>query len=217
MKKISTRKKILKQTFAIMEANERFLFRNARGVYDEVIELVNDSIDYLRLISRENYQNNAMTFFYAHVLMPQSSAMYLDLLSGNLPICFAELRLMVESLAKSFYLDRKYQGNIFFQHKFQELGKISKLSITRIVKEAGMVVKVESEFTHLWKRLSRDWIHAEGLVDRVVDSIAHRKAPPWGIVIPMKYCNSDLKELHELRHNIESFRKITGRIAYYIS
>ncbi len=208
----SSRKSLLKSIFKGMEENEAFLYENTRDTYEEVIELINDSIDHIRMLDKENYVNRAITFFLCHVFMPQSYAIHIDLLNGNLPICFSELRLMVESLAKSFYADHKYPEDIFFQDKFEKLEsdlKTSKVSITKLIKDIEELTGIKGEFVGLWSKLSHDWVHAEGLVNRVVDCIANREAvPPWGLVLPMQYTKSDLPELIELSRDIKSFRKI---------
>ncbi len=212
----SSRESLLKCIFRGMEKNEVFLYKNTRDTYEEVIELISDSIDYIRALDKDNYANRAITFFLCHVFMPQSYAMHIDLLSGNLPICFSELRLMVESLAKSFYADYKYPEDIFFQDKFEKLErnlKASKVSITKLIKNIEGLTGIKGEFVDLWRKLSHDWVHAEGLVNRVVDCIANRESvPPWGLVLPMQYTTGDLPELIELSRDIKSFRKVVATV-----
>src|SRR5215813_7897843 len=82
-----------------MKENEQFLYTHAKDSYDEITELKNDAIDYVRSLDKETCTSQCMYFFLLHVLMPQSYALLVDLLSGNLPICFTELRMMVEGLA----------------------------------------------------------------------------------------------------------------------
>ena len=86
-----------------MKENEEFLHRNANETYGEVIDLINDAIDLIgfaieREKSIEDYVKRSMIFFLYHILMPSSYAIHTDLLIGNLPACFTELRLMFESM-----------------------------------------------------------------------------------------------------------------------
>jgi len=213
----SSRENLLNYVFHVMKENESFLYKDARDIYDEIIELVNDAIDFARLISsQKDYSNRAMSFFLLHVFMPQSYAMYVDLLSGNLPICFGELRLMVESLAKSFSADYMWEENKFFGEKLEMLEEYmrkEKKSITNLIGLAENNLGIQGDFSDLWRRLSNEWIHAGGLMKRVVDYVANRQdAPPWGLVIPMRYNQNDLPNINDLRQEIIKFRKILNTI-----
>lgn len=211
---ISHRKDLLKYISDILEKNEEFLDKNAKDVYGEVIELINDSIDYTRtLISKENYINQAMSFFLLHIFMPQSYSLYINLLSGNLLTCFTQLRLMIESLAKSFYADLKYSSNIFFGEKFKKLNKDleeQRISIGRIIREVDDTLKIRKKgLFYLWKKLSKEWVHTEGIVRRVIDHVVKQKdTPPWALVLPLPYNKEDLQKINELGQYLLKFRKI---------
>ena len=56
-----------------------------------------------------------------HVLMPVGGAIYVNALTGNLPACFMELRLALESLVKCYLADLKYSDRPFFQEKLNLL------------------------------------------------------------------------------------------------
>jgi len=212
-----SRESLLNYVFHVMKENESFLYKDARDIYDEVIELVNDAIDFARLISsQKDYSNRAMSFFLLHVFMPQSYAMYVDLLGGNLTICFGELRLMVESLAKSISADYMWEENKFFGEKLEMLEEYmrkERKSITYLIGLAENNLGIQGDFSDLWRRLSNEWIHAGGLMKRVVDYVANRQdAPPWGLVIPMRYNQNDLPNINDLRQEIIKFRKILNTI-----
>ena len=201
-----------------LKKNQKFLYRHARGTYEEVVELINDAIDWVRLVDKEKYAGRAMSFFLFHVFMPQAYALHVDLLSGNLPICFTELRLMVELLAKSFYADLTYSGDLSFQEKFKKLEAVLKKqrrSITDVVRLADKCAGGGGEFVALWKQLSNTWVHAGGLVNRVIHYVTnHADVPPWGLVLPMHYTESDLPELEELRQRIATFRKVAAILTH---
>ena len=65
------------------------------------------------------YLERSMAFFFYHVLRPFSCAIHTDVLTGNLPACFMELRLMLESLAKFYLADSKYPEQTFFQERLE--------------------------------------------------------------------------------------------------
>ena len=118
--------KLLSYVVETLEKNNEFLFMNAKIAYDEIIELINDSIDYTIFFTEnksgtDDYVKFAMINFVHHILMPMSYAIYTDLLASNLVACFIELRLMLESLVKCYYADLKYPNETFFQKKIDQL------------------------------------------------------------------------------------------------
>src|SRR5262245_22836569 len=109
-----------------INANESFLLNNARGVIEEVVGLTNDAIDIMgfaveRPSNKEDYLERSMVFFIYHTLFPYSYGMYLELVAGNLPVCFIELRLLLETLTKCYLADLKYPNLSFFQDKLDSL------------------------------------------------------------------------------------------------
>lgn len=120
------------QIVGVMRENEKFIRGNAKGAYEEVIELINDVIDEIGFAvgkpkREKDYLEYSMSFFTYHVLMPFSYAIYLDLLAGNVPACFMELRLMLESLAKCYLADSRHP---------QEMEQTT-LSTSKAMKELG--------------------------------------------------------------------------------
>src|SRR5439155_27039254 len=110
----------------VIRENEEFIRQNAGGTYHEVIKLINNAIDEVALAverpDREKYYlEHAMSFFTQHVLMPFSYAIYWDLLAGNVPACFMELRLMLESLVKCYIADSIHPEITFFQTRLDLL------------------------------------------------------------------------------------------------
>jgi len=197
----------------VMRENEEFLRKNAKETCDEVVELMNDAIDYVmhavkRKESRKDYVNRSMAFFLHHILMPFSYAIYVDLLVGNIPACFMELRLMLESLAKCYFADLKYPDRTFFQERL-ELLEAEDLSMSKLMKELGKELGFENDFVALWGKLSRDWIHTKGIMDRVVSQVIEKSdIPPWALTLPMNYKENDLDAVDELRKYISQFRTL---------
>jgi hypothetical protein len=194
----------------IMEENDKFLYENAEFVYNEVSGLINDAIDLIgsRLVSHEDYTRRSMGFFIHHILLSASSAIHTNLLIGNLPACFAELRLMLESLVKCYLADLGYPDQPFFQKKLELLENEGK-STSKLMRELGKVLGVGNKFNALWSKLSNDWVHTKGLVARVVNQFVEKSAPPaWALVIPMAYQPSDLEAIEELGKRISQFRML---------
>lgn len=199
--------------FEVMRENEKFFRKNAKGTYEEVIELINDAIDNVGLFVKENdYLERSMTFFTYHILMPFSYAVYLDLLAGNIPVCFMELRLMLESLAKCYLADSKYSEVAFFQERLKLLEREIEqagLSVSKLMKELGKELGATNDFISLWSKLSQDWLHTKGFSDKLVGHVIEQSdMPSWSLVIPMNFRESDLSILEELRNRISQFRSL---------
>ncbi len=197
----------------VMRENEAFLRQNAEESYHEVVELINDAIDYVVLAvkkSGEDYVEYAMISFLHHIFMPFSYAIHVDMLAGNIPVCFMELRLILESLVRCYVADLKYPDRTFFQKKLElldEENKREKKSTSKLMDELGK--KLGLNFVALWGKLSQDWIHTKGIMDRVVAQVIEKSdVPPWALVVPMNYAESDLDAINELRNHISNFRSL---------
>ena len=149
--------------------------------------------------------------------MPSSYAIYIDLLIGNLPACFMELRLMLESLIKCYLADLKYPEQSFFQRKLELLEKETKDKKGEkvpkrehdFIKEFDEIINSDVRSVKLWGKLSKDWVHTKGIVDRIVSQISGKsEAPSWALVIPMNYAEDDLDTIKELGNRISQFRKL---------
>jgi len=205
----------------VMKENETFLDENAGEIYDEVLDLILDSIEYVsravkRERSREEYVKHPTVFFLHHILMPSSYAIQTDLLTGNLPVCFMQLRLMLESLAKCYLADLKYPDQSFFQEKLELLeietkmknGKVVSKREHDFIEEFDRVLGSNRKSLKLWGKLSQDWIHTKGVVNRIVDRITEKSdVPSWAFIIS-KYRENDLDTIEELGKGISQFRSL---------
>lgn len=206
----------LGNTMKIMKGNEEFLRKNAEETYEEVIGLINDAIDLIGSNvkgekSIKDYVRHSMFFFLLHILIPSSYAIHTDWLTGNLLVCFMELRLMLESLVKCYLSDLKYQDKNFFQEKLELLEKElikNNISISKLMKDLGKKLGLKNDFIALWGKLSKDWIHTKGVVDRVVNQTIKFGVPSWALVIPMNYSEDDLDTIEELGERISQFRNL---------
>lgn len=194
----------------VLKENEEFLRKNAKETYDEVSELVNDAIDYAILFVtndewKEEYIKSSIIGYTVHMLMPLSYAVYMDLLAANVVACFMELRLMLESLVKCYYADLRYPKKTFFAERIELLEKEldrQRKSTSKLIKEFGR------NAASLWGKLSEDWLHTRGVINRIVTEAAERGIPAWSVPIPASYTETDLKVIDELRKRISKFREI---------
>lgn len=203
----------LNYIFEVMRQNEAFLRQNTEETYYKVVELINDAIDYVVFASKksgEDYIKYSMIYFLHHILMPFSHAIYIDMLTGNIPACFMKLRLMLESLVKCYLADIKYPDSSFFQERLELLDKENKRdnkSTSKLMGELGKELGLN--FVALWGKLSQDWVHTKGIMDRVVAQVIEKSdVPSWGLVLPMYYAESDLDTIDELRNRISKFRRL---------
>lgn len=201
--------------YTIMHENDEFLHSQCKPTLTQAVELMNDAIDRVGVLSKkedwkDSYTRSALTVYAFHILLPQSYAVYLDLLAGNIPACFSEVRLMLESLVKCHYADLHYSDEPFFENKLEMLEEAlyrNRISITKLMGT------LDSEYATLWRELSRDWIHTKGLVSKLMEHLVSRDdVPAWALTIPMSYTRSDRETLRELKKRIATFRKLQTKI-----
>jgi hypothetical protein len=209
----SASEELLAHIFGVMRENEAFLHNNAEEACDAVIGLVNGAIDQAGL-SAEQAKNSerpaelAIAFFVHHALMPFSYAIYIDLVAGNLPACFMQLRLILETMAECYLADAKYEGTPFFYDRIKSLDR-ENLRPWRIISKAGRSIGHEEKYRSLWGKLSTDWLHPKGIADRVINHLAGTsEMPTWSLTIPMNYKNEDLAGIDHLGRRISQFRDL---------
>lgn len=157
----------------VIRKNEDLLHKYGKGILSEVLGLSDDAVGYELSLMDRNIEQYSMSFFSNHILMPSSHAIYVDLLCGNLTACFMQLRLMTESLSKCYLGDLKYPEKNFSHEKISILQQEKKSNnkdrpksevdfIAEFDKELGL----KEETKKLYGKLSNDWIHTKGFVDR---------------------------------------------------
>jgi hypothetical protein len=199
----------LNYIFEIMGENQKFLLGRAKAkeTCDEIIELCNDAIDQVHLFAKRKHATqefarlSQLTFCF-HVLMPQSNALYADLLLGNLVACFNELRLMTESLAKCYLADISFPEQDFFQEKLRLLEEEGR-STSKLLKD------FDKQAVALWSQLSQEWVHTKGIMDRVVAQVTKQSGVPgWALTLPMSYVDDDMNMIEELGRKVSQFRAL---------
>jgi hypothetical protein len=214
--------KHLSYVLEVMRGNEQFLRENARDVYGEIINLVNDAADHREIIFKhptkeEECVRRAMFYFLNHVLVPLSSAIWLDALSGNLLVCFIEMRSILEALVTCYLADWRYPDQEFYQERLRLLederveicGKQKRVSISRRMKELGKHLGLEKDFVTLWGTLSGRWVHVRGVMNQVVDQIVDKSdVPPWALIVPVSFAENDMDELGELGKYLAQLRNL---------
>lgn len=222
---VQQRKNLLDSFVKVMNENEEFLHKNIPDAPDEIVELINDGIDAASFTAKrdekddrqDKYVNWAMGSFSQNFLSPFSNGMYIDLLTGNLPVCFAQLRIMLESLAKSYYADSRYPSHLVFIQKLDLLEidlKKGKITITDLMKEVDKLLGTEflerkERITSLWSDISKNWLHSKGVSDKMIKSlIKGQGVPSWAVTLPMNYTKNDLQDIQKLNTQVSEFRKI---------
>lgn len=214
---LSGREEYLDHIFQVIRENEDFLRENSEELYSEIIGLMSDGIDLVRIaigegVGAEDYVKCSVLYFLNHVLMPVGGAIYVNALTGNLPPCFMELRLALESMVKCYLADLKYPGLGFFRDKLHLLEKDARkehTSISKMMKEFDRHLKLRGDSIALWGKLSESWVHTRGIMDEIVDYVVEKSdIPPWGLVIPLSYTRDDLSSLDELRKRLAQFRHL---------
>jgi len=213
------REVIVKVICDSMKENMEFLEKRGEWIIKEAIELINDAIDCITMLMLPNkkvrfIERYATAFYILHGFTPTSYGIFINLLTGNLPSCFRDLRFLTELLAKCYLADLKYPDEIFFESKLNLLEqekneKGEKKREHEYIKEFEDKVGLkEKECLKLWGKLSEEF-HARKYVKRFVDSIIEKGIPPsYSIILPMNYLEHDIASLKRLYSYIREYRKI---------
>ncbi|MEM3886522.1 MAG: hypothetical protein QXO82_05640 [Candidatus Methanomethylicia archaeon] len=190
-----------------------------KGILDEFVNLIDDVIDFMSYYVRkwDSEKERLMRspiFFYVHqILLPSSYAIYCDVLIGNLPACFMQLRFMLEALAKCYISENV--GSIKNYNVFSKMLSLEdvleeeKISLSKVLDEFGENIQINDKASKLWHKLSQDWVHYKGFVKRFLDYIAAHGIPPsYSIMVPSDYSDEDIELLTELINRIKEFREI---------
>jgi len=204
----------------VLRENEEFLHshRDTKETCAEIIWLVNNAIDYVGITvkrekSKEEMVRCAMSFYIYHILVPVSYGIYINLLSGNLSVCFREIRVLLESLAKFYTADLKYSNLSFYEERIKTLEKEmhdKHISITTLMKEMKNNLALENnDFEILWGKLSKEWVHPAGIIKRITDHIVEKSdVPGYALVLPMNYGETEISDIKELRNIVSQLRSL---------
>lgn len=184
----------------------------------EAVELVNDIIGYIAYYARVDKERsidllarsaflNALNF----IIMPTAYGVLTDLLLGNLPAYFMQLRLIVEASAKALATDYVAEFKEISLYSIEALEQY-KVSTSKFLKEILPEVigkEAANETLKLWSKLSRNWLHFRGIAQKLRERIETYGFPPsYSIVLPIKYDEEDKKDLQELTKRIKETRKL---------
>ena len=201
----------LRHVADVMAENDVFLEEHAKETYNEVVELINDAIDQVAEMGRTRdavgVSTSAMAAFAFHTVLPLGYAIYLDMLTANLPVCFMQLRLLLESLTKSRLADQRNPGPSFFPEKLESI-ESETWNISNLMREMDHLMDTRERFLTLWRNLSNEWAHTRGLTDRIVTRVQKGSVPPWALVVPSIYAKDDLEDLAELHTRISELRAL---------
>lgn len=206
---------------SVFQENERFLRAHSQDAYEQVIGLYNDGIDYIGLALDqegypEQYLRSATHYYLNHILTPVAGAIVSNLFMGNIPACFMELRLALESLVKSHMADKEFPNLDFFQerlHCLEDKCFQEELSISKLMKSMDAEFDTGSNFISLWGRLSGGWLHARGVMDAIVNNVIRTsEVPPWALVIPVNLSRGDLEDIGQLRDRASEFRALMSEV-----
>ncbi len=193
----------------ILRKNEEFLRNQVEVVYREAIDFVNDAIDYYIEFFKQfrEIAISATLHYIFFILMPISYSIFTNLLLGNIPACFRELRFLVESLAKCYLADLKFSNIPIFDERIKEVEKGKKEH--EIVEEFEEAIGIKDKrCLKLWGKLSKD-VHIKGYVERFVERIEKfEDIPSYSIILPMEYSYDDIEDIEEVGKRIKELREI---------
>lgn len=123
---------------------------------------------------------------------------------------------MLESLVKCYLADLKYPDKTFFYEKLELLEKETKLKNDKNIfkKEHDFMEEFDKKLgsknssIKLWGKLSQDWIHTKGFMDKIINGISEKSGipPAYALPMPMNLNKSELETISELQKCISQFR-----------
>ena len=205
--------KLLEET---IRENDKFLEENAKEVYNEVISLIEDSIENIRKYSyRYDISTDPMHFFLKFSIL-RSYSILLNFLSGNLPSCFYDLRLMLETLSICYIAGKEYPEDMFFFDKIkgieeklksQKNQKCKGFSLSKLMKKFGE--EVSGDPKALYHKISDNWIHIIQYIKRFAEHIMEGGKIPSFMILPIvTYDKDDLEYIKKLGQYLKDFRNI---------
>jgi len=208
---------------AIKETTQNNYY-NVEGVAElsealrEVADLASDVIDYYphgdpRKVS-ELLVRSAFLFSIFHVIWPLSMGILVDLLVGNLPACFMQLRLLVETAAKALLVDHemKFQDDVFtgVDELERSLRATSTSKVLRKLSDLKLADKeVVKDAVELWNKLSGEWAHFRGLFRRTEKALEKSgDLQSFRYVLPAELDERDAGDLKELAECVARARRL---------
>ena len=201
----------LEATIPLLRQNAEFHLSNqvARETRTELLELMNDSVDYIVWIAKFRDWHQIRTWsttanYIFSMFFPLAQGVYLDFLAGNVPSCFMQMRMLVEQLARCFKADVEHPGKEFFQNKLVKLE--AEMSRTR-QSSSGLISSLDGRAVALWRKLSNRWVHMRRF-EPIVQSIMGPGVPGYALTVPSPYTITDVQDIAELGATVSMFRKI---------
>jgi len=184
--------------------------REGKACFSEISELMNDLIDNLKdmPVDGDEFTKSARWVFLSTSLMPMSFGIYVDFLAGNTPVCFMQLRMIIESMVLYYEADQEHRDQSFFYDKLMVSEKIRSMGNVKLSK---VISAIDPDAAKLWHKCSQ-WMHAPSLAGKLVKNVAEHGVPTWGLAIPMEYTYVDRTQLLELGKEISKLREILKRL-----
>lgn len=199
------------------------VFKGFREAFTETIELINDIIDLWKPYTSKDLptlaRKSGFIFNLFHFVWPLSNGVLMDLLMGNIPACFMQLRVIIENSVVSFLIDYNFRlGEEFYIYSYEDfVNKINeeRKRFSNIVKNDFKEVfgeELSRKTIALWGCLSEEWLHFKGYFRRVCEIIDSGQRPRSYMLVPTVLSEDDKEDLKDLALSISSAREILQTI-----
>jgi|APSaa5957512535_1039671.scaffolds.fasta_scaffold54955_3 hypothetical protein len=167
-----------------------------KEVISEIVELTNDAIDFIPLNKDVSFEQ----IFSFHGFTPLSYGIFVSLLSGNLPSCFSQLRILIEFYAMMILSKKNFPEDDSFT-QMKKIQKQYRKNTSKMMKEC------DPKIYELWKSLS-SWMHGITYSRKAVRNVIKGQVSQYHMIHPALYDKKDFEQLFELKFQIRAFRKI---------
>lgn len=179
--------------------NEKFFQSDdeLKKIYAEIVTLADDALGMFPL---DDKFSDPRVEFVMNGLQPFTQGIFISALTGNIVVCFMQLRLLVEYLALTHHAEKIEGDNLLeklqtVRNHYQEK------------RPSDLIKDFDSQAYDLWKKLS-SWHHARTHSKKIEQTVIDEGVKLWSILQPAPYYKEDEKELIELFQYIQQFRKI---------
>lgn len=158
---------------------------------------------------------SAFLFSIIYVAIPLSTGILVDLHIGNLPACFMQLRMLVETMSLALITDyhMRFSQDVFtsidaLEEKINRqqisLSKVLKDNLSRVAGEetAGLALK-------LWGKLSGRWLHSIGSFRVIAENFNEMEdIESFRYLLPAELDENDVLSLEELTKYLQDTRRL---------
>ena len=162
---------------------------------------------------------SAFLFSITYVAIPLSTGILIDLHIGNLPACFMQLRMLVETMSLALITDyhMRFSQDVFTSiDALKEKIYIGQTSLSKVLKDnlPKVAGKETAELAlKLWGKLSERWLHSTGSFRVIAENFKEiEDIESFRNLLPAELDENDVLSLEELTDYLQDTRRLIEKL-----